>query len=165
MNRTIRPMAAVLDVSVLERFVVRAKAETYAAGANRIEPSRLGSHDLGYVEDGWRYRDSYFGGTDFVGQEVVWFSDRPVWAMNYYGRILADEKITAERAGQVIMRALSALYAEARFLGGWEHTCGPDHYVDTNRGNCASFDGLEWIEQPGPVRVYELRYHGGLVRP
>lgn len=153
------------DLSALERFVVRAKARTYVAGAEHVDPSRLGSHDVGYAEGDWRYRDSYFGGTDFLGQEVVWFHDQPLWAMNYHGRILSDDRISAERAGQVIRQALSALYAEGRFLGGWTYSCASDRYVDTNRGDCAGFEGLEWIGQSDGERVYELRYHGGIVRP
>jgi hypothetical protein len=67
----------------LEGFVVRAKAACYAGDGAGTSPSRTGSHDLGYAEADWSYRDSYFGATDFIGQEVVWCGTAPVWAMNY----------------------------------------------------------------------------------
>jgi hypothetical protein len=80
----------------LEAFVVRAKSATYVGSGLRAQPSRLGSHDLTFASDQWRYRDSYFGGTDFLGQEAVWFRDEPVWAENYYGYILRPDLIDAE---------------------------------------------------------------------
>jgi Domain of unknown function (DUF5680) len=69
----------------LNGFVVRAKRGTYVGNGIVSPSSRPGSHDLTYDEDHWSYRDSYFGGTDFLGQETVWRDEVPVWAMNYYG--------------------------------------------------------------------------------
>lgn len=80
----------------LETFVVRAKSATYVGGGLRAESSRLGSHDLTFESAEWLYRDSYFGGTDFLGQETVWFQEEPVWAENYYGYILRPDLIDAE---------------------------------------------------------------------
>lgn len=153
-----------IDLGRLERFVVTAKAATYAAGAPPSASSRPGSHDLRFVEGELSYLDSYFGGTDFLGQEVVYVREEPIWAMNYYGRILAGELLGAAEAGRIVQASLSALYREGRFLGGYAHEVGSDRYVDTNEGDVACFRGLEWIEREG-VRAYELVYHGGLVRP
>jgi len=55
------------------------------------------------------------------------------------------------------------MYKEGRFLGGFEHTIGDDVYTDTSEGDVTSFTGTEWITRAG-VRVYELVYHGGLVK-
>jgi hypothetical protein len=96
-----------VDLQELEGFVVRAKRVTYVGGGEGIEASRPGAHDLAYEEDGWKYRDSYFGGTDFVGQEVVWNQGEPVWAMNYYGWIDEPSLIDAARAGATIKEALT----------------------------------------------------------
>ena len=76
-------------------------------------------------EDGaFAYLDSYFGGSDFLGEEVVYYQSAPTWAMNYYGRILEPTLITAAQAGQVIQASLSAMYKLGRFLGGFEHAMG-----------------------------------------
>ncbi|MDY6877670.1 MAG: DUF5680 domain-containing protein [Chloroflexota bacterium] len=40
---------------------------------------------------------------------------------------------------------------------------GTSTYVDTNDGDVASFVGREWITRHG-VEVYEIVYHGGLVK-
>jgi hypothetical protein len=53
--------------------------------------------------DDWLYRDSYFGGTNFFGQETVWLRGEPVWAENYYGLHSAarhDRRRTSRRDDQ-----------------------------------------------------------------
>ncbi|WP_329562075.1 DUF5680 domain-containing protein [Streptomyces uncialis] len=148
--------------SELESFIVRAKSATYAAGGGRIAPVRTASHDLEYREDGLVYRDSYFGGTDFLGQETVHSHDLPVWGMNYHGYLLTGG-IDAHTAGEVIQEALTALYAEGRFLGGFRYTVGGFVYHDETTGEVNRFRGTEHITLPDGTRAYELVYHGGRV--
>jgi len=71
--------------------------------------------------------------------------------------------IAATEAGQIIKESLSALYQQGRFLGGFEHVTDKGAYTDTNEGDTTSFTGREWITR-GDVKVYELVYHGGLIR-
>ncbi len=153
-----------MNVVELERFVVTAKTATYVGGGEKAESSRTGSHDLTFASGDWRYRDSYFGGTDFIGQEVVWLLDEPVWAMNYYGHIVEPDLIDAVRAGETIKAALSAMYREGRFLGGFEWTGPHGTYVDRSDGDVTHFSGIETIRAGGRV-AYRLDYCGGLVKP
>jgi uncharacterized protein DUF5680 len=148
----------------LEAFIVRAKATTYVGNGASRASSRPASHDIGHEDGDWSYVDSYFGGTDFLGQEVVWHRRVPVWAMNYDGRILQADRIDAAKAGQVIKQALSALYREGRFLGAFMHVDGPHIYVDQSEGDALSFTGHEIIRIDDDV-VYRLDYHGGLIKP
>jgi hypothetical protein len=152
-----------LSLEKLEAFIIKAKAATYASSGNRAEPSRPGSIDLYYEERELTYRDSYFGAADFIGEEVVWFRGEPIWAMNYYGYILEPKELSAEESGKVIKESLSALYREGRFLSGFKHQTAHGLYVDTNVGDVSNFHGMEWTERGGE-RLYELRYHGGLIR-
>jgi hypothetical protein len=147
----------------LEAFIVRAKAATYVGDGAPRPPCRLGAHDIRHEDGGWIYLDSYFGGTDFLGQEVVWQTGTPVWAMNYYGRILRPDRIDAATAGRVIKQALAALYREGRFLGGWTFSVGPHVYTDRSKGSFVSFEGHEVIEMDREP-VYRLDYHGGLIK-
>lgn len=150
---------------MLEEFIVQAKAATYVGGGNKSAIStRKGSHDLTYRQGDWHYIDSYFGGTDFIGQEVVWHQGVALWAMNYYGRILRPEMIDAGMAGRVIQHSLSTLYKDGRFLGGFTHKLEELIYVDTNEGEFRSFTGVERIYGED-IEVYRLDYHGGLIKP
>ena len=83
--------------------------------------------------------------------------------MNYWGRCSRQDRITSAQAGQVIQHSLSRMYAEDRFLGGFEHQDGDFTYVDTNSGDVTFFTGREVITRDDEV-VYELVYHGGIVK-
>ncbi len=152
-----------MDLAELNAFIVLAKAATYVGNGERADSSRPGSHDLEFRVGEWSYRDSYFGGRDFIGQEVVYQGGGPVWAMNYYGRILRADLITPTQAGQVIKASLTEMYKEGRFLGGFEHRHEQFVYHDSNTGDAASFKGSETITLEG-IAAYELVYHGGLIK-
>jgi hypothetical protein len=151
------------SIQQLSDFIVRAKAATYVGGGEKCPSCRPQSHDLQFSEGPFAYLDSYFGGADFIGEEVVYFEGTPVWAMNYYGRILEPEIITPAETGQIIQKSLSQMYRQGRFLGGFEHTVGDDTYTDTSEGEVVAFTGKEWILRRNR-RVYELVYHGGLIK-
>jgi Domain of unknown function (DUF5680) len=147
----------------LQAFIVDAKLRTYVGSGSPSVSLRPASHDLECSAGDFVYHDTYFGGTDFAGEEVVYWHGRPVWAENYFGHILEPDLIDGERTGQVIKSSLSLLYAQGRFLGGFEATDGDCHYHDTSSGDAGWFQGREWIDLDGKT-VYELFYHGGLVR-
>jgi hypothetical protein len=156
---------AVPDLAELNDFIVAAKAETYVGDGVALPSCRNGSHDIGYVSGRWRYLDSYFGGTDFAGQELIWLDDEPVWAMNYFGRIAEPDLIEAKAAGMVIKAALMRLYLdEKRFLGGFEFDHPLGRYVDRSTGGCDHFIGHEVI-LVNEHKAYELDYRGGLIVP
>lgn len=147
----------------LNAFIVRAKQACYVGNGHKLLPYRLASHDLQYTETPWIYHDSYLAERDFIGQEIVYADSKPVWGMNYYGCILRPELISSSLAGAIIKESLAAMYTENRFLGGFRFETQGMRYVDTNSGEMSGFAGIEWIEHQGR-RVYELHYHGGLLR-
>jgi hypothetical protein len=149
--------------NALHKFIVRAKQATYVGSGQKLLPYRLGSHDLQFFDGDWAYHDSYLGENDFIGEEAVYYQRKVVWAMNYFGRILKPDKITSAQAGAMIKSSLTKMYAEGRFLGRFEHAEGDLTYVDTNEGNVQFFTGREWISR-GDEIVYELVYHGGIVK-
>jgi len=146
----------------LNAFIVRAKAATYVGGGKKVKSCRPGSHDLKFADGDWSYMDSYFGGRDFIGEETVFLKGVPVWAENYYGRILRSDLITPAQAGEVIKASLSKMYAAGHFLGEFDNQHQGFLYVDTSAGDAASFSGRETISING-TPAYELSYHGGLI--
>ncbi len=151
------------DLNTLHAFVVRTKAATYVGSGQKLLPYRLGSHDLQFIDGDWAYHDSYLGESDFIGEEIVYYHGQVVWGMNYFGVILQPEQINSAQAGHVIKVSLTQMYQTGRFLGGFEYTVDGLRYVDSNEGDFQLFHGREWIERHGQT-LYELRYHGGLVR-
>ncbi|NLX11719.1 MAG: hypothetical protein GXY36_18900 [Chloroflexi bacterium] len=150
-------------IDSLHAFILRAKTATYVGGGAKLLPYRLGSKDLQFRDGDWAYHDSYVGESDFMGEELVYYQDQVVWGMNYFGRILRPDLTTAAEMGQMIMQSLSRMYAEGRFLGAFEHSAGSLRYVDSNSGDVTFFTGLETIYRDDEP-VYELVYHGGLIK-
>ena len=159
-----KTMNSNFSLDELNKFIVQAKTSTYVGNGEKTISCRTGSHDLKFQEGSFSYLDSYFGGTDFIGQEIVYHKDEPIWAMNYYGRIILKNTVTAAETGQIIKASLSRMYKEGRFLGGFEYSINGDTYSDSNEGDVVYFTGKEWITR-NSVKVYELIYHGGLVLP
>ncbi len=141
-------------------FIVAAKKATYVGSGSQVLPSRQGSHDLTFDAQPYAYRDSYFGGTDFIGQEVVWLNAEPIWAMNYYGYILRPDLITPIQAGNTLKTALSLPHAQGRLLDNFEF----NNYKITSQGSVSRFSGIEFIRVDGAL-AYQLDYHGGLLKP
>jgi len=144
-------------------FILQAKQATYVGGGKKLLPYRLGSHDLQFQKADWAYHDSYFGESDFMGEEIVYHRGVAVWGMNYFGRILQPEKITSAQAGEVIQRSLTKMYQTGRFLDGFTHVVKEFIYKDANEGDPLYFTGRESIEVNGQI-VYALDYHGGLIK-
>ncbi len=147
----------------LEAFIIRAKSATWLTGGPKSPSSRAGSIDLRYVEGALEYLDSYFGSTDFLGQEVVYEQTAPVWVMNYYGRILEPTHFDGARAAAVVKVGRGALYLEHRFLGDHRVKTDDGVFYNQSSGDHSAFWGREWIEHEGQT-VYELVYHGGFVK-
>jgi hypothetical protein len=91
----------------LYKFLIEAKRQTYAnANVEKVNSSRKGSHDYHYQNDKMIYHDTYFGGTKFMGEEVVYYGeDTPIWGMNYYG-ITIDESLSEEAMDKALRPAL-----------------------------------------------------------
>jgi Domain of unknown function (DUF5680) len=151
----------VLDESVLA-FIVRAKANTWNSDGSASLAYRPGSHDLQYHEGDRAYLDSYFGSTEFVGQEVVWERNTPLWVMNYHGRILRPDDYDGARAGATSQYGRGRMYETGTFMGDHSFTYGHVIFRVESTGSADAFTGLESHEIEG-VTVYHFRFHGGSV--
>jgi Domain of unknown function (DUF5680) len=145
-------------------FIVRAKANTWNGNGTSSLSYRPGSKDLQYHEENLSYLDSYFGGTDFLGQEVVWQDGVPLWAMNYYGHILHPDLYDGARAGITSQVGRGRVYATGSFLGDHAFTLEEANFRMKTNGDANSFAGSEWHEKNGVI-VYRFDFHGGTIKP
>jgi hypothetical protein len=147
----------------LALFLATAHRRTYAdKTAAKVPPSRAGSVDYHYQEGRLAYHDTYFGVRDYIGAEIVYQGDAPIWGMNYFGVILAADAVTAEVYG--FLR--EALMQDCRDI---EPARGPRFYQHERwryenevDGKLGDFRGTELIHIDGRV-VYRCHYHGGYV--
>ena len=142
-------------------FLLRAKRETYAGNGPHMLSSRPNSVDLAYREGDWLYIDTYLGGIDFAGEEAVWVDQRPIWSMNYYGRMFTEP--TPDGFGEFLKAALRGVPANAPYRGPELFEAGRFRYQCSWEGRLAFFNGRETIALDGQM-IYELLFHGGQIR-
>ncbi|SHJ13246.1 Predicted transcriptional regulators [Clostridium cavendishii DSM 21758] len=139
-------------------FLCRAKKSTYAGNGSECKASRPSSHDLEYVEDEFKYIDTYLGGEQFSGEEAVWKNDIPLWSMNYVGRILDDAF-----SGKFLKEVLSLVPKENPYRGPIMYEKGQYKYHCIINGEFEWFQGYEEIYFNN-IKVYECFFHGGAVK-
>lgn len=154
-----------VDLDDLRDFLVEANKHGYAGGAKEVKAQRPGFNEIGYARGDFYYRDSYAGHYFAPGQEVVYFKDKPVWAMAYAGGMTFDrhgdtklDKLIYE----FLKNALLAMDPEKPFRG-------PEHFKENDlayqsevTGEIKDFAGNEYIEYKGEI-VFSQNFIGGLI--
>lgn len=150
----------------LYNFLVEAKKQTYAnESAKKTESSRKGSYDYEYSNGKMTYHDTYFGGTKFMGEEVVYTSDdTPIWGMNYYGTTL-DETLSEEAIDKALRPALMKVGEDdiIPVRGPKEYLNNEYRYSFEVVGDLNRFEGTETIYK-NEEKVYVLKCHGGIIK-
>ena len=111
------------------------------------------------------YHDTYFGGTRFIGEEVVYVDDIPYWGMNYYGATL-DENLGEEAMDNALRPALMKVGEDKSIIpirGPKEFKNGEFKYSFDVIGDVNNFSGVE-IVYKNNVKIYELKCTGGLIK-
>ena len=151
---------------MIRDFLIEAKKSTYANGtAEKIESSRLDSKDYEYKKDNMLYHDTYFGGTNFIGEEVVYIDNKIYWAMNYYG-VTLDENLGEEAMDNALRPALMQVGVSENIIpvrGPREYKNGDFKYTFEVSGDLTNFSGIETIYK-NDKKVYELKCNGGLIK-
>lgn len=116
-----------------------------------------------YRDGDFFYRDIYAGLFYFVGQEIAYFRDTPVWSMSYAGGMLPAADMNQAREIYVMLRqALQQMPPEQPLRGPPTLTVGPCRYDNLLTGSIERFHGQERIFA-GESLLYELHYSGGLL--
>jgi len=141
----------------LEDFLVMAKKST--SGSEETEPIQLddGSKEYRFEAEDYVFRDRFFGGNPFIGQEVVYWKGDPIWSMNYYGKVTSR---TPEEVFKFLTKVLAAVEKKKPYRGPERFSEGLWEYRFMSRGNVYSFWGEEETMQNG-IKVQWLRFHGG----
>lgn len=150
----------------LYEFLIEAKRMTYANEFVKKSPSsRLNSHDYEYKNNNMIYHDTYFGGTNFMGQEVIYDKNNiPFWGMIYYG-VTLDDNLSEEAVDKALRPALMQVGNDniIPVRGPKEFINGEYKYEFDVKGDLDCFDGVETIYKE-KIKVYELKCHGGLIK-
>ena len=150
----------------LEEFLIEAKKQTYAnVSAPKISNSRLNSKDYEYKKGNMTYHDTYFGGTKFIGEEVVYIDNETSWAMNYYG-VTLDDSLSEEIMDNAIRPALMMVGKDNSIIpvrGPREFITNEYKYTFEVEGDIEYFNGVEKVYKENK-KIYELRCSGGKIK-
>ncbi len=151
-------------------FLINAKKSTYAnSNIKKVESSRVGSSDYHYEEiidnKKYIYHDTYFGGTKFMGEEVVYCdNNKPIWGMNYYG-VTLDDTLGEEAMDKALRPALMKVGEDENIIpvrGIAKFENNGYTYTFKTTGTIEKFDGIEQIYKDNRL-IYELHCSGGMI--
>jgi hypothetical protein len=151
-----------MDLHELERFLLAARERSTLGQGHRLPPERPGAVEVVYREGGLTYRDSYFGQSCLVGQEVVRRAGTVVWAMNYL-IVLDPFPVDGDELAPFLQRAQLSRYRERQLLGPYTFQERTLRYEDCTEGGLDLFRGETVIyshQQP----IFRMPYSGALVR-
>lgn len=149
----------------IEKFLIEAKKQTYAnETVEKVANTRQNSKDYEYKKDKMVYHDTYFWGTKFIGEEVVYVDNKTYWAMNYYG-VTLDETLKEEAMDKALRPALMNVGKDKDIIpvrGPKEWVNGEYKYSFNVIGDINYFSGIETIYKNNK-KIYELKCNGGLI--
>jgi hypothetical protein len=144
----------------LEKFLLKARTQTYAAATGKSEPLLPGSVQYEYENSDYSYRDVYYIGNGiFPGLESVFYRGEPVWSMSYYGDF---SKMTEEQADKMLRKALMELWETTRIYNRVEKDYGDFTYTCTGQGTIDELSGTEEIVANND-KLYFFNYSGGFI--
>ena len=151
-----------MDKEKLLQFLLKARTKTYAGDGGKAQPAFGGSTQLEYREEDWLYRDVYYTGNGiFMGLEAIYYQDKAVWAMSYYGNF---KKMSEKEIDQILRKALLENWQTARTWKNVEWNFKDYKYVGEPdfEGSIEEMAGSEKISKQGK-EVYRFFYAGGLI--
>jgi len=157
------PNFADLPIDVLDAFLRATRTHAYAnENAERAPSLRPKSKDYHFDQGDLGYHDTYFGGTKFIGEEIVYKNGGPAWGMNYYGFTL-DDAINESLYDAILRPALMAGSGNTIPVRGPETFVQGDYkYTFSASGTLANFTGVEEIFKKNRI-VCRLYCHGGFI--
>ncbi|MDP3958147.1 MAG: DUF5680 domain-containing protein [bacterium] len=152
-----------MNIEGIRKFLSEANKATYAnKNAPKAASSRLKSEDYHFEKDGLTYHDTYFGGRNFIGEEIVYEHEKPVWGANYFGCIL-DEGVNEKEVYDFLRVALMQEYDDVIPVRGPSmFSADGKTYRFAASGDLAGFSGKEEISF-GEKVVYRCLLHGGMI--
>ena len=147
-----------INLDQLKKFIAEARENTYIADPRSITNPRLyGSLQLEYQKADYFYEDIYFTSSKIlIGLQIVYYKNRPIWAMNYFGSIIEKDILV------FLKESLLKLSQECRFGKNCQFEKRELKYQDDGQGNLEYFSGKEQIFQKNK-NIYNLTYQGGLI--
>ncbi|MBI4039202.1 hypothetical protein HY388_00030 [Candidatus Daviesbacteria bacterium] len=150
-----------MDIKNLRQFLIDSNQAGYASGQEKKWIKEAdGSTTIPFEKGDWKSHDNFFGGEPYGGRTIVFYKEKPVWIMVYYG--WATEEVETNPIYQVLRNALMKMPQDHPFRGPGKYQDGEYIYTNLWSGELERFFGEEKIIQNDKL-VYKANYLGGLV--
>jgi len=150
-----------MNTQELKQFLLDSNKAGYAGGeAKKWVKEKDGSTTIPYEQGEWKSHDNFFGGEPYGGRLVVFFQNKPVWMMVYYGWV--KEGVKPDNVYGILTKALNKMPESAPFRGPEKLINGYFVYANSWTGDVERYSGEEKITFKGEL-VYKANYFGGLV--
>lgn len=155
-----------MEIQDLKQFIIEANGEGYAAEGNEKEKKNRieepdGSKTIIYERGEWKMVDNYVGGEPYAGMTKIFFQNRVVWSMVYYGTVVKEVNDFGE-IYEFLKKSLLRMPSDYPFRGPKEFVEGEWKYINEWIGEVEQFSGEEKIYL-NEKQVFGTRYLGGLV--
>ena len=149
-----------MNKKALEKFLLKARTMTYAAGTSKTKSLLPGSVQYEHLDGDLSYRDTYYIGNGiFPGIETVFYEGEPIWSMSYFGDFSG---MTEKQADTMLRQALMDTWETTRIYNRVEKDHGDFRYVCEGHGTIDELSGTEEI-YVGDKKVYFFYYAGGFI--
>lgn len=150
-----------MDEKDLRQFLIDANQAGYAGGEEKKWIKEAdGSTTIPFENGLWKSHDNFFGGEPYGGRTVVFYENKPVWLMVYYGWVA--EGAEANLVYGILKNALRKMPEDHPFRGPKEYQDGELVYTNLWDGELPRFSGEERISDSDKL-LYQANYLGGLV--
>jgi hypothetical protein len=144
----------------IKKFLFEANQYGYSNEDAQIVNESDGSHTISHENGDWKFHDNFFGGEPYGGREVIFYRNKPVWMMVYYGAI--HDRFLKEKIYKFLRASLRKVPDDEPYRGPASYNKGDWLYRNTVIGDIKSFTGKEIILYKGH-EVFHTIYQGGLV--
>ncbi len=149
-----------VDLQALKHFLRQANMP-HATGSSNITKESDGSRTITFNDGDWRMHDNFFGGEPYGGRMVIFYKDKPVWMMVYYGQVTAGT-FEPEKLYGFLREALQHASEDKPYRGPEVYRRDTFAYRNKVKGEADSYSGKEEILENGK-QIYWAVYHGGLI--
>lgn len=146
------------DIQRIAEVLRTASGVGYASERPQTQKDPDGTHRIEFRIGETHYKDEWWGGNPFSGQESVALGGKVVWAAQYRGSVETGQDV---HATYEFLKA--ALRQPSDFYRGPEtYKAAGLRYFNEQTGGLEAFMGTERISK-GSKKVYVCHYLGGLV--
>lgn len=149
-----------MDLKRLQQFLVNSIKEYASGDGKKWIKEKDGSTTIPFEKGDFKSHDNFFGGEPYGGRVVVFYKNRPVWMMVYYGWV--EKNISVDEVYAILKKALMQMPEDATFRGPKEFKEKEFIYQNNWTGDIERYSGEEKILKNNQS-IYKANYMGGLV--